>query len=206
MRNNNDLEHFSNLLEEFRRLPGVSFKNANRLVFNLLSRDVAEVSRVSNLLLIAREKIKSCLVCCAMTEWDKCKYCIDERRNKEQICVVATQSELLAIREVATDYKGLFHVLGGLISPLEGISTDDLSIKELLFRLNDGMVKEIIFAFSPTPEGEVTISYIQSLVLKIKGLVLFKIASGVAVGANLEFADRSTLLQAFAEKRLIEGC
>jgi len=200
-----DLQNFYALLEEMRRWPAVSNKNASRLCLNLLNKSETEVDRFCNLVLKARELIKKCNDCCSMTEWNICQICSDEKRDHSVICVVATQSELFAIRDVATEYNGLFHVLGGLISPLEGITPADLNIETLLARLKKNDIKEVIFAFSPTPEGEVTISYIQKLMGHLEGVELFKIASGISVGANLEFTDRSTLLQAFTEKRLLQS-
>lgn len=201
MKAGGDLENFRMLLDEFRRWPGLASRNSNRVAFGLLLKPEAEVARFCSILQNARRLTKTCQVCFSMTEWDICSICKDSKRDQSQVCVVATHAELFAIQQAATDYKGSFHVLGGLVSPLEGVGAEDLSIDLLLKRVDTGDIREIVFALSPTPEGEVTITYIQMLLGERERLSIFKIASGIPVGTNLEFADRSTLLQAFAEKR-----
>jgi len=198
-----DLEALSALIEELRRIPGIPFRNITRIAISLLRRQTAEIDRLCQLLSVAHQKTKPCKICFMLTEQETCYFCQDPTRNKSQICVVASWLEFFIIKEAVSDYRGVFHVLGGVISPLGGVGPADLSINLLLNRIANDGASELLFALSPTPEGEATASYIQSLLPKDAKISIFKIASGVPVGSNLEYADRSTLAQAFTEKKLV---
>ncbi len=198
-----DLRLFSHFLAELRRWPGLSTRNIYRLALSFVQRPVDDVSKFCESLLAMRNCTKLCKVCFSLTEFDLCIICADENRDKTKICVVSTWAELFVIKSALSDFKGLFHVLGGLLSPLEGVSVADLYLDQLVSRLNDPITKEVVFAFSPVPEGEVTMSLILSRLCERVDLKVFKIARGIPVGASLEFTDRSTLTQAFVEKQLL---
>lgn len=199
--NSSDLNLFEKLNNEVRKIAGISPRNVLRAVLSLLQRKESDVEGFCKLLLDARLALKKCLYCQGPTESSICNFCADVDRNFKEICVVATWLELLAIRDVAMDYQGQFFVLGGLLSPLDGVLVDDLAIPELLKCIEQKKVEKLIFAFSPTPEGEITVNYVKGVLQENKDLEFWKIASGVPVGSNLEFVDRSTMLQAFSEKR-----
>lgn len=182
------------LISQFERLPGIGRKTAMRLAYFVLEQNPEYAKRFADALVSAKEKIHFCPVCQAFTDLEKCDICSDGNRDRSTICVVENAKEVLAI-ERTREYRGLYHVLHGHISPLDNIGPEQLKIKELLARLADGEVKEVIMATSPTVEGEATASYISRL-LKPMGIKISRLAYGIPVGADLEFADEVTLLRA----------
>ena len=182
------------LTECFARLPGIGKKSAQRLAFHVLRMPKEEADAFANAILEAREKIGYCEICKNITDTPRCAICSDESRDRTTICVVEDPRDVIAI-ERTKEYHGLYHVLGGLISPMDGIGPESLFIKELLSRMNDGEVKEVIMATNPTVEGEATAMYISRL-LKPMGVKVTRLAYGIPVGGNLEYADEVTLYRA----------
>lgn len=182
------------LTEHFERLPGIGRKSAQRLAFHIIRMPEADARDFASCIVEAREKIRYCEVCKNITDSERCSICRDEGRDKSVICVVEDPRDVLAF-ERTREYNGLYHVLGGLISPMEGVGPDSLFIKELLARLEDGAVKEVIMATNPTVEGEATAMYISRL-LKPLGVLVTRLAYGIPVGGNLEYADEVTLTRA----------
>lgn len=184
------------LTDSFSRLPGIGKKSAGRLVNYILKADAGWISRFANQLATLQEKIRPCSVCGAWTENDPCPICSDPLRDKSLICVVEQPQDVVTI-ESSREFNGLFHVLGGVIAPLEGIGPDQLRIPELTERVKAGSVKEVIIATNPTVEGDTTALYIQRLLSEVPGLVITRLASGLPVGGDLEYADRLTLARSF---------
>lgn len=182
------------LTEHFARLPGIGKKSAQRLAFHILRMPEEEAREFAASILEAREKIGYCEVCKNITDAPRCAICCDESRDRTTICVVEDPRDVIAI-ERTKEYHGLYHVLGGLISPMDGVGPESLFIKELLLRLEDGEVKEVIMATNPTVEGEATAMYISRL-LKPLGVIVSRLAYGIPVGGNLEYADEVTLYRA----------
>lgn len=182
------------LTECFARLPGIGKKSAQRLAFHVLRMPKEEADAFANAILEAREKIGYCEICKNITDTPRCAICSDESRDRTTICVVEDPRDVIAI-ERTKEYHGLYHVLGGLISPMDGVGPESLFIKELLSRMNDGEVKEVIMATNPTVEGEATAMYISRL-LKPMGVKVTRLAYGIPVGGNLEYADEVTLYRA----------
>ena len=183
-----------NLIEQFQKLPGVGRKTAQRLAFFMLSLPEAEAQGFANAIIEAKKTVKFCSVCQNLTDGEVCGICEDKSRDSETICVVSDPKDVAAI-EKTREYNGLYHVLHGAISPLDGVGPDQLRIKELMARLSDSGVKEIIMATNPTVEGEATASYISRLV-KPMGVKVTRLAYGVPVGGDLEYADEFTLARA----------
>ena len=184
----------SRLIEQFERLPGVGKKSAQRLAFYVLSLPREKAEQFANAIVDAHEKIKRCSVCQSLTEQVLCPICTDQARDKSIICVVESSQDVLAF-ERTKEYHGLYHVLHGLISPMDGIGPDQLAIKELLARLGNDQVKEVVMATNPTVEGEATAMYLARL-LKPMGVTVTRLAYGIPVGGNLEYADEVTLYRA----------
>lgn len=182
------------LTECFARLPGIGKKSAQRLAFHVLRMPKEEADAFANAILEAREKIGYCEICKNITDTPRCAICSDENRDRTTICVVEDPRDVIAI-ERTKEYHGLYHVLGGLISPMDGVGPESLFIKELLSRISDGEVKEVIMATNPTVEGEATAMYISRL-LKPMGVKVTRLAYGIPVGGNLEYADEVTLYRA----------
>ncbi len=187
------------LVEEFQKLPGIGPKSAQRMAFQILKMPVNEVQKFSNAIIEAKEKIKYCRHCFNMSSENPCEICADERRNRSLICVVAETRDLIAL-EKTREYKGLYHVLQGLISPLDGITPEDLRIKELIERLQNEQIEEIILAINPSVEGEATSMYLTKLI-KPLGIKVSRIAFGLPVGSELEYADEITLARALEGRR-----
>jgi recombination protein RecR len=185
------------LIHAFSRLPGVGGKTAARLAFFVLDAELHVATDLANALLEVREKIRKCSVCCSLTEQDPCRFCTDPRRQDQLICVVESVPAQLAIERTG-EFRGRYHVLHGLLAPLDGVGPDELHLGELLRRL-DG-VEELIIATSPSVEGEATALYIQRLVGPL-GIRVTRIASGVPIGSDLEYADQVTLSRALAGRR-----
>ena len=182
------------LTECFARLPGIGRKSAQRLAFHILRIPEEEAKSFAKAILEAREKIGYCEICKNITDTPRCAVCSDETRDKSTICVVEDPRDVIAI-ERTKEYHGLYHVLGGLISPMDGVGPENLFIKELLARMTDGSVKEVIMATNPTVEGEATAMYLSRL-LKPMGVRVSRRAYGIPVGGNLEYADEVTLYRA----------
>lgn len=179
------------LVEELRRLPGIGAKSARRLAYHLVELPQEEVDRLVNTIVEAKGATHHCSICFHLSAQDPCEFCADERRDKTVICVVETSRDVVAI-ERSGDYKGLYHVLEGALSPMEGIGAEDIRIKELIVRLRDGVVQEVILATDPDVEGEATALYIARL-LQPTGIKVTRIARGVPVGGDIEYADELTL-------------
>lgn len=190
------------LIEFFQKFPGIGPKSAQRMAFHLLKMPLSEVQRFSKVLVDAKENIHYCSICFNMSASNPCEICSDTKRDNSVICVVAETKDLIAI-EKTREYKGLYHVLQGTLSPLDGIGVEDIRIKELLTRVTDVNVKEVILALSPSVEGEATSMYITKL-LKPFNIKISRIAFGLPVGSDLEFADEITLAKAIEGRRIID--
>ena len=184
------------LTDSFSHLPGIGKKSAGRLVNYILKADSAWVGRFSKQIATLQERIHSCSICGAWTESNPCSICSNPMRDQSVICVVSEPQDVATI-ESSHEFSGLFHVLGGVIAPLEGIGPDQLRIAELLERVRSGSVKEVILATNPTVEGDTTALYIQRLLSEIEGVTVTRLASGLPVGGDLEYADRLTLARSF---------
>lgn len=190
------------LIEFFQKFPGIGPKSAQRMAFHLLKMPLSDVKRFSQILVEAKENIHYCNICFNMSASNPCEICSDSNRDKSIICVVAETKDLIAI-EKTREYKGLYHVLQGTLSPLDGIGVEDIRIKELLTRITDEEVKEIILALSPSVEGEATSMYLTKL-LKPFNIKISRIAFGIPIGSDLEFADEITLAKAIEGRRIID--
>ncbi len=187
------------LIEELGLLPGVGPKGAQRIAFYLLTADPADVRRLAATLLEVTEKVKFCRTCGNVAENDECRICLDTRRDPSVICVVEEPKDVAAIEKIR-DFRGKYHVLGGAISPMDGVGPEDLRIAELLARLADGAITELILAMDPNLEGEATATYLARLI-KPLGVRVTRPASGLPVGGELEYADEVTLGRAFEGRR-----
>ncbi|MBL3688008.1 recombination protein RecR [Leucobacter zeae] len=190
------------LIDEFGRLPGIGPKSAQRIAFHILQTQSFDVSKLAELLSEVREKVRFCDECGNITEQEKCSICRDPRRDRTLICVVEEPKDVVAI-ERTRQFRGLYHVLGGAISPIDGIGPDDLSIPALMRRLGEGEVQEVILATDPNLEGEATAAYLSRLLTSIE-VPVSRLASGLPVGGDLEFADEVTLGRAFEGRRKVE--
>jgi recombination protein RecR len=186
-------EALQELIEEFSRLPGIGRKTAQRLALHILKRPREDVVRMARALVNVKDRIRYCSVCCNITEQDPCAICASTKRDRSVICVVEEPSDVIAL-ERTNEFRGLYHVLGGSLSPLDGIGPEDLKIRELVSRITND-VKEVIIAVNPNVEGEATTIYLTRL-LKPLGVSVSRIARGIPVGGDLEFADEATLTRA----------
>jgi recombination protein RecR len=189
------------LIDELGRLPGVGPKSAQRIAFYLLQADEDQAKRLAEVLTEVKERVRFCEKCGNVAEAELCNICRDPRRSKASICVVEESKDVQAI-ERTREFKGLYHVLGGAISPIEGIGPDNLRIKELIARLADPEIKEIIIATDPNLEGEATATYLTRM-LSPMGITISRLASGLPVGGDLEYADEITLGRAFEGRRTV---
>lgn len=187
-------ESVERLAEQFSQLPGIGKKTAHRLALHVLKMDRTAVDALSAALVAVKEKVRYCSVCSNITESDPCAICSSPKRDRRMICVVEEPNDVLAV-EKTNEFRGLYHVLGGALSPLDGIGPDDLRIKELLERVGTGETSEVILALNPNVEGEATTLYLSRL-LKPLGVNVTRIARGLPVGSDLEFADEATLSRA----------
>jgi recombination protein RecR len=190
------------LIDELGQLPGVGPKGAQRIAFHLLATDPADIRRLSAVLLEVLDRVKFCRTCGNVAEADECRICADQRRDPTVICVVEEPKDVAAIEKIR-EFRGRYHVLGGAISPIDGVGPEDLRIKELMTRLSDGTVTELILATDPNLEGEATATYLARLI-KPMGLRVTRPASGLPVGGELEYADEVTLGRAFEGRRLVD--
>jgi recombination protein RecR len=192
------------LIDELGRLPGIGPKGAQRIAFHILSADKADVERLAATLREVTEKVRFCEVCFNISEEERCRVCRDPRRDRASICVVEESKDVMAV-ERTHEFRGLYHVLGGAISPIDNVGPADLHIRELLTRLQDSTITEVILATDPNLEGEATATYIARL-LNGTGVTVSRLASGLPVGGDLEYADEVTLGRAFSgRRRLNEG-
>ena len=190
------------LIDELGRLPGVGPKSAQRIAFHLLATDPGDIGRLLAALQRVKDEVRFCRTCGNVAEADECRICRDARRDPAVICVVEEPKDIVAI-ERTREFRGRYHVLGGAISPIEGVGPDDLRVRELMVRLQDGTVTELILATDPNLEGEATATYLARLVKPI-GLRVTRLASGLPVGGDLEYADEVTLGRAFSGRRLLD--
>ncbi|WP_353095021.1 recombination mediator RecR [Tissierella praeacuta] len=191
----------ANLIEQLSKLPGIGRKTAQRLAFYILEMEELEAEKLSKSITNAKEKIRLCSICCNLTDEDPCHICRDTTRDKSIICVLEGAKDIIAM-EKSKEYKGQYHVLHGVISPMDNIGPNDIRVKELLDRLSDGVVKEIVLATNPTVEGEATALYISKLI-KPLGIKVTRIAHGIPVGGDLEYFDEVTLAKAMDNRREI---
>lgn len=187
------------LIAQLEKLPGVGPKSAQRLAFHILRQSDSDVATLSDAIKEAKDKIRLCTVCQAFTESDVCEICGDPGRNSDTICVVAEPKDISAVERL-NEFRGRYHVLHGLLSPMDGIGPDKLRLRELATRLEGNKVKELIVATNPTVEGDATALYIAQL-FKPSGLRVTRLAHGMPIGGDLDFADQATLLSAFEYRR-----
>ncbi len=190
------------LIDELGRLPGIGPKGAQRIAFFLLTADAADVTRLMAALQRVKDDVAFCKICGNVSEGEHCRICRDPRRSLDVICVVEEPKDIVAI-ERTNEFRGRYHVLGGAISPIEGIGPDELRVRELMIRLQDDSVTELILATDPNLEGEATATYLARLV-KSMGLTVTRLASGLPVGGDLEYADEVTLGRAFEGRRRVD--
>lgn len=189
------------LIEEFRKMPSVGVKSAERMAYYILGLDDNETKSLIDAINAAHTNIHTCNVCCNLTEGEKCGICSNERRDNSVICVVENPRDVTAF-ERTHEYRGVYHVLHGVISPMNGVGPDNIRIKELISRMADDSVNEVIMATNPTAEGEATAMYIARL-LKPMGIKVSRLAYGVPVGSDLEYADEVTLSRALQGRSLL---
>ena len=187
------------LIDELGRLPGVGPKSAQRIAFHIIQSDRVDISRLAEILKTVKERVKFCTTCGNISEEELCRICKDPRRDNSSICVVEESKDVLAI-EKTREFKGKYHVLGGAISPIDGIGPESLRIKELMTRLAQTQINEVIIATDPNLEGEATATYLTRLI-KPLGVKVSRLASGLPVGGDLEYADEITLGRAFEGRR-----
>ncbi|MHA7154603.1 recombination mediator RecR [Arthrobacter sp. TMN-50] len=189
------------LIDELGRLPGVGPKSAQRLAFYILEGDGEDIKRLVNAIVTVKERVKFCSVCGNVAEQDTCGICRDPRRDPTAICVVEESKDVIAV-ERTRSFRGRYHVLGGAINPIAGVGPDQLRIRELLSRLSDDQIEEVIIATDPNLEGEATATYLARM-LKTIGVKVTRLASGLPVGGDLEYADEVTLGRAFEGRRTV---
>ena len=192
----------ADLIDELGRLPGIGPKSAQRIAFHVLAADPVDVRRLAQTFIEVKERVVFCRVCGNVSESDECRICRDPRRDTTIICVVEESKDVIAI-ERTREFRGRYHVLGGAISPIEGVGPEDLRIRELMTRLADGTVIEVILATDPNLEGEATATYLARLMGPMD-VAVSRLASGLPVGGDLEYADEVTLGRAFEGRRRIE--
>ena len=193
------IESIDNLIKEFRKLPGIGPKSAKRIVFFLLKFSMDDITRFSKALVEMKEKVRFCKNCFSLSEGDRCSICKDESRDKRKICVVEEASDVIII-EKTSEYRGLYHVLGGLLSPIDDIGPNEIKVPELVNRVKNENIKEIIIALNPTVEGESTSTYLKKI-LEPTGIKVTRLASGIPVGGDIEYADEITLGRAISDRR-----
>jgi recombination protein RecR len=191
------------LIDELGALPGIGPKSAQRIAFHILAADPADVRRLAKALLEVKEKVQFCRICFNVAQAELCRICSDPRRDTTVICVVEESKDVVAV-ERTREFRGRYHVLGGAINPIGGVGPDDLHIRELIARLADGTVTELILATDPNTEGEVTASYLARQIGPM-GLTVSRLASGLPMGGDLEWADEVTLGRAFEGRRVVAG-
>lgn len=189
------------LIDELGRLPGIGPKSAQRIAFYVLGADADDVARLAESITTVKAKVRFCEICGNVAEAAQCRICVDPRRTEDTLCVVEEPKDVVAI-ERTREFHGKYHVLGGAIDPMNGVGPDDLRIRELLTRLGDGKVQEVIIATDPNIEGEATATYLTRMLAPI-GITVSRLASGLPVGGDLEYADEVTLGRAFEGRRTV---
>lgn len=189
------------LIESFKELPGIGDKTAERLAFSIMDLEDEKVAQFSVSLMDVKKKIKKCKICNYLTESETCNICNDKKRNKKILCIVEESKNVILFEKIGT-YNGLYHVLDGLISPLDGVNPEDINIDSLVKRIEKGDFEELIFALKPSIEGETTMLYI-SKILAGFNIIISKIAYGIPMGADMEYIDTMTLEAALAERKKI---
>jgi recombination protein RecR len=189
------------LIDELGRLPGIGPKSAQRIAFHILQTENFDVTHLAEVLMTVRDKVRFCAICGNVSEQETCSICRDPRRSQTSICVVEEAKDVVAI-ERTREFRGLYHVLGGAISPIDGVGPEDLRIRQLMTRLADGVVQEVIIATDPNLEGEATATYLSRL-LRTLEIRVTRLASGLPVGGDLEYADEVTLGRAFEGRRVV---
>ena len=185
------MKKLDDLIDVFSKLPGIGKKSAMRIAFDILERSEADIDRMIGIIKDSHSSIKQCSICGNLSENDICEICEDEKRNKEVLCIVEGVRDVIAFENSDT-YNGLYHVLGGKIDPLNGVTIEDLNLKSLIKRLDEKVIKEVIIALNPDLEGETTTLYLTKI-LKQKDVRVSKIASGIPMGGNIEYTDMATL-------------
>lgn len=193
------IKSVENLIKEFKKLPGIGPKSAKRIVFFLLKLSRSDILKLSQSLVEMKEKVRFCTECFGLTEEDVCYICRDESRNRKKICVVEEASDIVIIEKTG-EYRGLYHVLGGLLSPIENIGPEEIRIPKLLERVKANNIDEIIIALNPTVEGESTAVYLKKILLPLR-IRVTRLASGLPVGGDLEYADEVTIGRAISDRR-----
>lgn len=191
------------LIDELGRLPGIGPKSAQRIAFHILAADPVDVERLATALREVKEKVRFCTICGNVTEEELCRICRDPRRDLTSLCVVEESKDVVAI-EKTREFRGRYHVLGGAISPIDGIGPDDLRIRELFVRLSEPGITEVILATDPNLEGEATSTYLARMIAPL-GIAVSRLASGLPVGGDLEYADEVTLGRAFEGRRRLNA-
>ena len=194
-------ESIDRLVGELTKLPGIGEKTAQRLAFHLIDAPKDDITALADALVAVKDKVHLCPVCFSITDKDTCDICSDPNRDRSVICVVEHTRAVYAI-ERTREYNGLYHVLHGVISPLEGVGPQDIRARELIKRLNDQAVKEVIMATNPTPEGEATAVYLSNLITPA-GIQVTRLAKGIPIGADVEYTDEVTLIKAFEGRKQI---
>mgnify|MGYP000380621656 FL=1 len=192
---------FTKLINELAKLPGIGNKTAQRLAFNILQKSSEEAEKLSNAIIDAKNNIRECSVCGNLTDKEKCNICLDSRREQDVICVVESPKDLMSMEKIK-EFRGVYHVLNGVISPIAGTGPDDINLKSLLNRIHENDVKEIILATNPNVEGEATAMFISRLVQPFN-VKVSRLAHGIPVGGDLEFTDEITLLKAMQGRKEI---
>lgn len=187
------------LIEQFEKLPGIGRKSAQRMAFFMLSQPIEKVEEFADAVVNAKKTIRRCEICCNLAEEDICPICSDAMRDKTTVCIVESPRDVMSFERVG-EYKGLYHVLHGLISPLDNIGPDAICIEELSRRLDEGEIKEAILATGATTEGEATAIYIATKILKPRNIKVTRLSYGIPIGSNLEYADEMTLLRALKDR------
>lgn len=193
-------EAVKKLIGEFEKLPGIGHKTAVRLAFYILESDESFAKNMAEALVLAKQKVRFCTKCYNLSENELCDICMNSKRDTTTICVVENVKDVVAM-EKTHEYKGLYHVLHGAISPMNNISANDIKIKELISRLSDDNINEVILATNPTIEGEATAMYISRIIKTIPGIKVSRIAHGIPVGGDLEYTDEITLIKAMENRR-----
>jgi len=193
------IKSVENLINEFRKLPGIGPKSAKRIVFFLLKLSHSDIVKFSKNLIEMKEKVKFCSQCYSLTEEDICHICRDQSRDRKKICIVEEVSDVIIVEKTG-EYKGLYHILGGLLSPIENVGPDEIRVPRLLERVKANNIEEVIIAVNPTVEGESTAMYLKKILVPL-GVKVTKLASGLPVGGDLEYADEVTIGRAISDRR-----
>lgn len=191
------------LIDELGRLPGIGPKSAQRIAFHILQVEPDEAGRLATAITTVKDTIRFCRRCFNISEQEECQVCRDTRRDTSVLCVVEEPRDLIAI-ERTHEFRGRYHVLGGAISPIDGVGPDDLHVRELVQRLDDEGIEEVILAMNPNVEGEATASYLSRLVAPLDGVEVSRLASGLPVGGDLDYADEVTLARSFSGRRRVD--